>query len=152
SPGFETSPTTAAHSAPEDSRRSRRRFSPSLSMSPAAILAPSEANRSAVARPIPIAAPVMTADFPSSPLTKARNRPKSSWPRSGRISVRDFGEKISDFALLVRPEPLTGEELTGDHQHLAGLGGDHRAIALGPAHDARDADRNPRMLLDVPIA
>jgi hypothetical protein len=35
-------------------------------MSPATIRAPSAANSSAVARPMPIAAPVITADLPSS--------------------------------------------------------------------------------------
>src|SRR4029450_7743583 len=68
SSGFETSPTTITHSAPRASRSTRSRSSPSLSMSVPTIRAPSAANRSGVSRPMPLAAPVMTADFPASRL------------------------------------------------------------------------------------
>src|SRR5262245_58160178 len=68
SSGFETSPTTVTHSAPRASSSARRRSRPPASISVATIRAPSWAKTSAVARPIPFAAPVMTADFPASRL------------------------------------------------------------------------------------
>src|SRR5215204_5425052 len=69
SSAIETSPTTVTHSRPRESRSSRRRSSPAASMSVATSRAPSVANTSTVARPMPLAAPVMTADFPTSRLT-----------------------------------------------------------------------------------
>ncbi len=62
----ETSPTTASTSAPGSANRSRRPSSPSPSTSLTTSLAPSLANNSAVARPMPFAAPVTTADLPRS--------------------------------------------------------------------------------------
>ena len=68
SASIETSPTTVAHVGAlrlEIGRLSRA--SPSASMSVATTRAPSAAKTSAVARPMPFAAPVMTADFAREP-------------------------------------------------------------------------------------
>ena len=51
----------------------------------------------------------------------------------------DFNQDVRELNLPVGPEPFASEELSGNHQHLPRLGGDDRAVALGPTHDAGDA-------------
>src|SRR6188474_3216507 len=69
SASWATSPTTVAQSVPCVSSSARRSSRRSASMSVATIRAPSAAKTTAVARPMPFAAPVMTADLPSSRVT-----------------------------------------------------------------------------------
>src|SRR5262245_17127669 len=82
SASWETSPTTATHSAPCASSSARSRSRPSPSTSVATIRAPSCAKTTAVARPMPFAAPVMTAVLPPS-------RPTSSPPIALLLGVLD---------------------------------------------------------------
>ena len=67
-------------------------------------------------------------------------------------SAADFGEEVRELARLVGPEPFAGEELAGNHQCIARLGGDHSAVPLGSANDAGDADRDPGRNCDVLVA
>src|SRR6188474_3592219 len=136
SSGSETSPTTVAHSVPRASRSLRRRSSPSASISVPTIRAPSSAKTSAVARPIPFAAPVMTADFPASrlmPLLGVLDGPRLADDRD--FDLTRVGQLLLDLAHDVAREAGRREvvDLLGPHQdaHLAtGLDGERPLDAL----------------------
>src|SRR5215217_6285015 len=146
SSGFETSPTAATSSAPRACKRSRSRSRPLPSMSPATIRAPSAANSSVVARPMPIAAPVMTADFPSRRLDTATCASDGSELIAGKLVAED---SHLDHVLAGSPAPLEdGSAQLRPAQDLAcGIeaGGAHDASAgvRGRAAEVEAADRRP---------
>ena len=152
SASFETSPTTVAHAAPFASRSALSRASPSASTSVATTRAPSAAKTSAVARPMPFAAPVMTADFPASRVT--------AWPDRGLLGVLDrarladdrdldlarVGQLLLDLADDVAGEPRRGQvvDLLGpdeDPDLAAGLDGER---ALDARRSCRRSPGGPR--------
>ena len=52
-------------------------------------------------------------------------------------SAGDLREHVRELAQLVRSKPFPCEELTGNHQHLAGLAGDDAALARGAVTERR---------------
>src|SRR5918997_622195 len=92
SSGLETSPTTVSTSMSSPANLSRSSPSPASSTSVRTRSAPSRAKSSAVARPIPFAAPVTTADLP-------RSR-----PRPGVTPVSSIGHLLEGLQVPVLVE------------------------------------------------
>src|SRR5947207_14466996 len=101
-----TSARTKQASAPSPSISRTSPLASASSMSAKTRRAPSRAKRSALARPIPLAAPVMTAAFPSSLMGSHLQRDKAAIDRV--IAPRDEGggiraEEQGEFGDLLRP-------------------------------------------------
>jgi hypothetical protein len=105
SSGFATSAVTTATSPVTSRSESRSADKPSVLISARTRRAPSRANSSAVARPIPAAAPVTTADFPS-------NRPERSWVADS-VTTRSPQVGASDPHHVLGPASRCDERIQG---------------------------------------
>src|SRR5262249_120540 len=129
------------HSVPRAVSSRSSCASPSASRSVATKRAPSAANTSAVARPIPFAAPVMTADLPSSrpipgrPLLRVLDGPRLA--DDGDLDLARVGQAVLDRLYDVGGEPAGRQvvDLVGtdeDPDLAPGLNGE-RAVDAGEA-------------------
>src|SRR5215216_5386132 len=141
SSGFETSAVKTATSPVTSRSESRSADNPSALISASTRRAPSRANSSAVARPIPAAAPVTTADFPS-------NRPERSWvadsvtTRSPQVvhQIPDVGLAGQCDERIVRVSPLQTQVKRAQSLNRCGLPSQGAAITTGDTPETSTGD------------